>query len=144
MAKSYASAVIPASVDEVWAVVREFDGLPKWHPGIAGSEIEGGGPELVGCVRVLTLGDGATVRERLTEIDDVDRRTSYQMLDGPFPIRSYLATIRLAPVTESGHTFAQWFAHYDADAADEADLDRTFAGAVFAGGLKGLRKQFPG
>ena len=42
MARSYASAVIPAPAEQVWELVREFNGLPDWHPAIASSEIEGG------------------------------------------------------------------------------------------------------
>jgi hypothetical protein len=34
MAKSYASTVIKASPDEVWAHVRDFNGLATWHSGL--------------------------------------------------------------------------------------------------------------
>lgn len=145
MAKSYASAVIEAPAERVWEVVRDFDGLPRWHPAIASSEIEGGGPaDAVGCVRRLTLGDGGTVRERLVVLDDTDRRYTYDIVEGPFPIRSYRSTIRVAPVTATGHAFVEWWAHYDAEAADEPNLDRTFADGVYATGLTGLREHFGG
>ena len=40
MAKSYASTVIKASPDEVWAHVRDFNGLATWHSGlVSASEI---------------------------------------------------------------------------------------------------------
>ncbi len=43
MAKSYASTVIGASPDEVWAHVRDFNGLATWHSGLVSqSEIEDG------------------------------------------------------------------------------------------------------
>ena len=45
MIKVYRSAIISASADKVWKLVRDFNGLPKWHPAIATSEIEGGLPE---------------------------------------------------------------------------------------------------
>ncbi len=32
MPRPYSSAVIPASADEVWGLVRDFNGLPGWHP----------------------------------------------------------------------------------------------------------------
>ncbi|GAA2813468.1 SRPBCC family protein [Saccharopolyspora taberi] len=144
MAKSYASAVIPASVDAVWSVVREFNGLPEWHPGVEHSEIEGGGEVVVGCIRALRLADGAPVREQLTHLDDLARSTGYEMLEGPFPIRRYLATVRLAPVTDTGQTFAEWWVDFDAEAADEPELVRTLAGTVFAPGLAALRERFAG
>ena len=55
MIKVYRSAIIDAAADKVWKLVRDFNGLPKWHPAIATSEIEGGLPaDRVGCVRRFT------------------------------------------------------------------------------------------
>ena len=43
MARSYASTVIVAPADEVWARIRDFNGLSVWHGGmVAESEIEEG------------------------------------------------------------------------------------------------------
>ena len=42
MARVYVSSVINARNDRVWARVRDFNGLPNWHPAIAESRIEGG------------------------------------------------------------------------------------------------------
>lgn len=145
MAKSYASTVVAATAERVWGVVRDFDGLPAWHPGIATSEIEEDRADAeVGCVRHLTTPDGASIREQLVTLDDVDRSCTYEMLQGPFPIRRYRATIRVLPVTDTGHAFVEWYAHYDAEAADEPELDRTFASGVFATGLRGLSEHLNG
>ena len=32
MPKAYASTVLNAPADEVWAAIRDFNGLPAWHP----------------------------------------------------------------------------------------------------------------
>ena len=32
MALSYASTVIDAPADAVWAKIRDFNGLPDWYP----------------------------------------------------------------------------------------------------------------
>lgn len=143
MAKSYASAVIPASVEQVWAVVRDFDGLPQWHPAISSSSLaDGARPTEVGAVRELALPDGGQIREQLVALDDVERSLSYEMLEGPFPIRSYRATVRAFPVSGGQQCFVEWYAHYDAEAADEAELDKTFGQGVFATGLRGLNQKF--
>ncbi|GAA0520907.1 polyketide cyclase [Saccharopolyspora subtropica] len=140
MAKSYASAVIEAPAEQVWQVVRDFDGLPRWHPAITASEIEdGAAADTVGCVRHLTLADGGVVREQLVSLDDADRSYTYDIVESPFPVRSYRATIRVRPITDTGHSFVEWYAHYDADAADEDQLDRTFATDVYRTGLTALR-----
>ncbi|GAA1233290.1 SRPBCC family protein [Prauserella halophila] len=139
MPRPYASGIVPGDVDEVWRRVRDFNGLPAFHPGIASSEIEPGHNATdVGAVRKLTLADGGVVREQLLALDDLGRSYTYNILDGPFPIRRYISTIRLAPVTATGDTFVEWWTEYDADAADEPDLDTTFSQGVFAAGIAGL------
>ena len=143
--RSFASAVVEAPVEQVWEAVRDFNGLPAWHPAIGSSEIEDGGdPARVGCVRRLTLADGGEVRERLVGLDDVARSCTYEFVTSPFNVRSYRSTIQALPVTASGKTFVQWFADFDADAADEAELDRTFAHGVYATGLNGLSDHLSG
>jgi ribosome-associated toxin RatA of RatAB toxin-antitoxin module len=41
MSKVYCSAVVPAPVQEVWALVRDFGSFAQWHPMVADSRIEG-------------------------------------------------------------------------------------------------------
>ena len=142
MPRPYASAVIPASVEQVWEVARDFNGLPAWHSAIEGSSLDSGGPTEVGAVRRLTLGDGGVVVERLLRLDDADRVCTYEILESPFAVRRYVATFTFAPVTDTGQTFGQWWAEYDAEAADEAELTAFFAGGVFAGGFAGLQERF--
>jgi uncharacterized protein YndB with AHSA1/START domain len=141
VAKSYASAVIAAPAEQVWQAVRDFNGLPTWHPAIERSEIEGGGvADAVGCVRHLTLAGGGAVRERLMSLDDTERSYTYDFVESPFPVRSYRATIRVASITDTGHSFVEWWGHYDADGADEEQLEETFAKGVYRTGLNGLRE----
>ena len=52
MVNVYVSSVIDASADNVWARVRDFNGLPQWHPLIADCRIENNQPaDRVGCIR---------------------------------------------------------------------------------------------
>ncbi|MFC5997092.1 SRPBCC family protein [Pseudonocardia hispaniensis] len=142
MPRPYASAVIPASADQVWELVRDFDGLPGWHPAIASSELTSGAAAEVGAIRKLTLGDGAVVVERLVILDDADRRYTYEFVENPFDVRRYVSTIRVAPVTDTGQAFVEWWSEYDADGAAEAQLTELFAGNVYAAGLTALQKRF--
>ena len=50
--------------------------------------------------------------------------------------------MQLAPVTDTGQTFGEYWAEYDAEASDEAELTPFFTDAVFVGGLTGLQKRF--
>jgi hypothetical protein len=39
------STIIDAPIEEVWAILRDFNGHDRWHPAIAASEIDGVGIE---------------------------------------------------------------------------------------------------
>ena len=40
MVQIYVSSVIGATADSVWSRIRDFNGLPQWHPLIVDSRIE--------------------------------------------------------------------------------------------------------
>ena len=142
MPRTYASGVVPASVDAVWSLIRGFNSLSEWHPAITASELTSGADAEVGAVRRLTLGDGGIVVERLLVLDDPDHSITYEFLENPFGARRYVATLRIAPVTATGETFVEWWAEFDADAADEERLAEFFADSVYATGIGALRKNF--
>lgn len=143
MPRPYASAVIAAPVEQVWSVVRDFNGLADWHPAIEASTLDSGTGAELGVVRRLTVaGGGGLVVERLLSLDDLGHSQTYEILESPFAVRRYVATYQFLPVTDSGQTFGHWRAEYDAEGADEAGLSEFFTGAVFAGGLAALQKRF--
>ena len=81
------STIIDAPIDEVWAILRDFNGHDRWHPAIAFSEIEGGEPvDAVGSVRHFRLADGGELREQLLALSDKDHRLSYCLLEAPLPL----------------------------------------------------------
>ncbi|PVZ10883.1 SRPBCC family protein [Actinomycetospora cinnamomea] len=133
------STVVPADAETAWRVVRDFDGLPAWHPGISASELEGDArADQVGAVRRLTLGDGGVVRESLVALDDRERRLTYAILDSPFPVRDYRSTIRVLPVTSSGECVVTWSVLFDCDLDEAERLSTLFGRDVFGTGLSGL------
>ena len=145
MPKAYASTVLHAPARDVWAVVRDFNGLPVWNPGVTDSEIEDGkAADQVGCVRSFHLQDGAHLRERLLAFSDLDMSMTYNFEKTPFAVRNYLATLRLAPITDSDRCFAEWWTTFDCDVARIDEWVATFAGAVFKGGLDALKARFGG
>ena len=85
MARVYVSSVINASAARVWARVRDFNGLPNWHPAIAESRIENGEPaDKVGCIRSFTLRNSDRLREQLLGLSDYDMFCTYSILDSPW------------------------------------------------------------
>ncbi len=145
MAHVYVSAVIEAPVGNVWAAVRDFDGLPRWHPLIRDSRIEQRrAADQVGCIRNFTLTDGARIREQLLALSDYDFTCMYAILESPMPVTGYVATLRLSPVTDRDQTFAEWSANFDCAPADERALVDRIGQGVFAAGLTALQRRFAG
>ncbi len=142
MAKAYASAVIDAPIETVWRVVRDFNGLPDWHPAIARSEIEGGQSSGdVGCIRSFHLTNGAHVREQLIALSDLDHSLSYSFVKPAFPVKNYIAGIRLLPITEGNRTFAEWFATFDEEPEDTGKYAEIVSTHVFAAGWAALQEK---
>ena len=142
MAEAYASTVIGAPAARVWARIRDFNGLPDWHPAIAESRIEGSGPaDQVGCVRAFRLKDGGFIRERLLALSDYDFSFTYSILESPMGVESYVATLKLTPVTDGDRTFAEWSAEFDCPLEREDELVALIGGDVFQGGFDALKRE---
>ena len=141
MAKAYASTIIKAPVESVWHVIRDFNSLPNWAPAIAKSKIEGGlDADVVGCIRSFHTHDGGHIRERLLALDDANYSFTYNFEKPAFPIRNYVATLRLYPVTQTDHTFAEWTATFDEGPGDEGKYERLVSKDVFTVNLASLSK----
>lgn len=114
MVKIIRSTILPAPIEDVWDVLRDFNGQDRWHPALAASEIERGrDADRVGSVRKLTLLDGSTLREQLLTLSDADTGYAYCLLDTPIPLFNYVSHVRLMPVTDMDHTFWQWEGRFD-------------------------------
>ena len=139
MAEAYASVVIEAPIEAVWAEVRDFGALSRWAGGIAESAIEDGrAPDSVGCVRALKRGAGPPVRARLLELDDCRYRFAYNFETPAFPVEHYHARFELIPVVDGDRTFAQWSATFDEAPDDRGKYVGIVSRDVFAAGLRSL------
>ena len=114
MARVYVSSVINGRSDRVWARVRDFNGLPSWHPGIAESRIENGEPsDKIGCVRDFACatatasakscsGCRISICSALTR--SWNRRWASRIMWRRFGSR---------PITDGERTFVEWTAEFD-------------------------------
>ncbi|QKC72809.1 zinc-binding dehydrogenase [Mesorhizobium loti] len=140
MVKVCQSTIIEAPVDEVWAILRDFNGHDRWHPAIAFSEIEGGEPvDVVGAVRHFRLNDGGELREQLLALSDRDRRLSYCLLEAPLPLMGYVASIRLKPVTDGNATFWEWRSEFQPPAHRRDELVRLVTEDIYQAGFAAVR-----
>ena len=145
MARVYVSTVVNARNDRVWARVRDFNGLPNWHPAIAESCIEGGEPaDRIGCVRDFRLRNGDRIREKLLGLSDYDMFCTYSILELPMVVENYVATLRLTAVTDGEKTFLEWSAEFDCAPERETELINTIGAGVFQGGFDALKRAFGG
>jgi hypothetical protein len=141
--KVYVSSVVDAPADQVWAEIRDFNGLPKWTPFVAESRIEGGlAPDTVGCVRSFRLRDGGAIREQLLTLSDYDFQVSYSILESPLGVDNYVATLKLTPVTDGARTFAEWWAEFDCPPEREGELAQTIGQGVFQAAFDALKTHF--
>jgi hypothetical protein len=143
MIKVYTSTVIDAAADAVWAHIRDFNGLPKWHPAIAESRIESNWPsDRVGCIRNFRLKDGGVIREQLLTLSDYEYQCTYSILESPMGVQNYVATLKLTPVTDGARTFAEWSAEFDVPPGQEGRLADHIGQGVFQGGFNALKSYF--
>lgn len=140
MVKVVKSTVLDHPVEDVWAVLRDFNGHDEWHPAVADSEIERGQPsDRIGCVRRFHLKDGSELRERLLTLSDADMAFSYCLHETPVPLLNYVAHVRLAPVTDGDRTFWWWESRFDTPAGREQELGRMVAEDIYQGGFDAIR-----
>ena len=145
MARIYTSSVINASAGKVWDRIRDFNGLPRWHPRISDSRIEDALPaDKVGCIRNFNLQNGDNIREQLLGLSDYDMFCTYGILESPMPLNDYIATLRLTPVTDCERCFAEWSAEFSCDPSVEEDLVNGIGTDVFQTGFDALKRHFGG
>ena len=137
---------IKAPPDKVWAAVKDFDSLPKWHPGFASDELTSGSNGQVGAMRKLTIKDGPVIVERLTAYDEPGHSYHYRIVESPLPITDYESRIAVHPLT-NGMTVVAWSGTFKrkntSDNPPEAESDAgviKLVKGVYRGGLDNLKK----
>ncbi|MBM3599596.1 MAG: zinc-binding dehydrogenase [Alphaproteobacteria bacterium] len=134
------SAIIDAPIARVWEVLRDFNSHWAWHPAVGESHIENGEPaDQVGCVRNFHLKDGNHIREQLLGLSDRDHISTYCILDATLPMRHYVATVQLKPVTDGDRTFWHWQSTFDVPRGRAKEFAELVGKGVYEGGFDGLR-----
>lgn len=143
------STEVPASPDEVWSVIGDFQDM-TWHPAIAVTEGEGGNE--IDATRVLYVGaaDGPTIDEVLYKYD-ADRMTySYRITEVDvevLPVTNYSSHLTVTPI-EGGSEIEWRGAFYRGDPNgqppehlnDEAAISAVTG--VYDAGLQALAERF--
>jgi mxaD protein len=141
---------VKASVDKVWATVKDFDGLAKWHPALASDELTSGSNGSAGATRKLTLKGGGTVMEKLTAYDETGHSYRYIIIESPLPVAHYSSKLSVR-AGKDGTTEVIWSGSFTrkntSDSPPEAESDdgaiKVIKG-VYRGGLDNLKKMLEG
>ncbi|WP_439862618.1 SRPBCC family protein [Pseudomonas antarctica] len=134
------TAVLDGGAERVWGVLKRFADISQWHPAITQSVIEDGQPDgLVGCIRRLTLQDGAILREQLLSVDAVNLQFSYRFVEAPLPVDNYVLTVRLIPLTGEDKTVIMWSATFDTRAPDPEGQWTSTIESLIVGGHDSLQ-----
>ncbi|MGH2413514.1 MAG: SRPBCC family protein [Microcystaceae cyanobacterium] len=143
MTRVFTSSVISASVNQVWMKIRDFNALPDWHPAVANSYLENGESSArVGCIRNFHLKDGGNIREKLLALSDLDYFYTYSILESPMPLKNYVATLHLKPITDEALTYVEWTAMFECEPEEEKNLIELIGDGVFQTGFNSLKKIF--
>ncbi len=140
------SVEINATADAVWNKVSDFGDLGAWHPAVKTTVILDGTNNQVGAVRLLTLQDGGTIKEKLNNYSPADKSFSYEILEGVLPVSNYHSTLTVTPIsnTKSKVVWKGDFKRKDTSdkptkGAGDEDATTTMS-AVYKAGLENLKK----
>ena len=140
-ANVFTSSVINADVKEIWSIVKDFNGLPDWYPGVIDSEIEGDTPvDKIGCIRKFNRSDGLSFREVLIDYDESNHSFTYSLLEPSAPMVDYICTLRLLPVTDTDSSYIEWSANFKCSSNEKAQLCYDLK-KVFNTGFEALKKR---
>lgn len=138
---------IDAAPEAVWELVKDFCAIQDWHPMVTACESEQGTEE--DAVRIITLENGATIKEKLARYYPDRRKFQYMMMEpnpDAFPINTHGTGITVKD-DGSGGSVVQWKgAFYRAfpgpnpppELSDEAGHKQL--SAFYRNGLENLKK----
>jgi mxaD protein len=144
------SIAIQAPLDKVWAAVKDFDSLDKWHPGFSKDSIVSGTNNRPGAVRSLTIKDGPTFTEELLAFNESQHSYRYRIIESPLPLQNYESWLSVKPGKHGGSRVTWTGTFKRKNPADNPPAAESDAAAiklitgVYQSGLDNLKKLLGG
>lgn len=138
----YQTVDVAADAGAAWDAVKDYDGLPSWHPAFESAVITSGQNNTPGAMRRLTLKGGGSFDEELLAFDDGARKLRYRIVgDSPLPIDNYDSTIEVVSMGP-GSSAVIWRSSFTAKGVSDAEAIKVIVGAYRAGldNLRGMVK----
>jgi len=137
---------IAASPQAVWDRVKDFHDM-SWHPAVTRTEGEGGND--IGALRVLVLGNGGQIHEKLEKYDETKHSYFYRIESVDvkvLPVTNYSSWLSVAPTGNGGSVVTWKGAFYRGypnndpppELSDQAAIDAVTG--VYQSGLDNLKK----
>jgi hypothetical protein len=106
--------VIKADPAKVWAILKDFSSIGKWHPAVASVKMESKKDENGddATYRLLTLKDGGTILEKLKSADDSGMQLKYEIEQGVLPVNDYYAVLTVKAGPGAGESTVTWMARF--------------------------------
>ncbi len=141
--------VIKAEPATVWAVVKDFGGMHKWHPAVAGTKVEDrkdNESEATLPHRTLSLKDGGNVVEKLREVNDADMKIDYKMVEGTIPVSNYRAVMQVKAGPGAGEATLVWTGRFynkansmEAKPGEDNPTANAAINGIYDAGLAGIK-----
>lgn len=140
---------IKAEQAKVWAMVKDFGGLHKWHPAAENTTLEmrkdDSGAEVQH--RLITLKGGGTLLEKLVGATDEDMKLEYRIVEGVLPVSGYRAIMQVKAGPGSGESTVTWIGRFynkansvDAKPGEDNAAAVKAVEGVYDAGLPALKK----
>ena len=145
------SIKINSPPDAVWAVLGDFNGIPRWLSFVEASQIVAGNNNEVGCIRLITRRNGTKVSERLLDYDPHNMRLAYTYVDGAVMASDYFPVLQVKD-GGSGTSVVEWSAHlkrlaYAVDPPPPGQDDKSLTDLysnLYKAGLENLKRVVEG
>lgn len=131
---------VNASPETTWKMIGDFNHLDVWHPVVVASQLKQGDSQTPGAIRLLTLGNGATITEKLVANNNGLRSYTYAITESPLPVTVYVSTITVSDAGD-GKSTVVWSSSFDSNGASDEEAISTIAG-IYDAGLNSLAKHF--
>lgn len=141
--------VIKAEPAKVWAVVKDFGGLHKWHPAAEATVLEMKKDETGAEVqhRLITLKGGGTILEKLVGSTDADMKLEYRIVESVLPVSGYRAIMQVKAGPAAGESTVTWTGRFynkanevDAPKGEDNETAVKAIEGVYDAGLPNLKK----
>ena len=143
------SVTINAPASKVWADIKDFGSIYKWHPAVESTTVENKSDKdgVVLPHRLISLKGGGTILEKQTANSDTDMRLEYKIVEGVLPVSGYRSVMVVTNGPRAGESTLTWSGFFYNKANDtqaKAGEDDATAvkviGSVYDAGLASLKK----